>query len=455
MTHDHSQLLFEAGRAAANRGWSDALVVDIEALDDQGPIGPPLIIAALSEEVTTRAAKELSALAGAGRQVMLVTDRPLPDHVSAWLPEGALQVTAQDLQAVPRTPTDPARPVKDARTTLTNKLVKAVADRPGRGSAQSWLALNGGFHARMVLAADPKTDPALLSVFASMFLDAAEPADDEHPFLLSSLVVNSALSPEVLESLERECDSVNLHRLLANPSISSDRIRAAASSDDFLIREDAARNPAAPADVLLQLSNDSVDWVRAAVAANPSISVELLVQGYPSSFGLSGLKGGLICDSHSAVRAAVATNPSTPTWLLEALADQPAVREAVVANPSTPSSVIRRCCVGQLTAVAAANPNAPAVLLESLASQKNPKIQTAIAANPNTPAEVVRRLVDLDDAETNLAITSNPNAPQDVLTQVLKRAIQRDAWNQVVNLSLNPSTRDSDLAKIVRARGRL
>lgn len=83
MSQENNQLLFEAGRATANRGWHDAQVVDIKALGDQTPTGPPLVIVAEYDHVTNSAAKTLAALAWAGRHVLLVTDQPVrPPDVS-------------------------------------------------------------------------------------------------------------------------------------------------------------------------------------------------------------------------------------------------------------------------------------------------------------------------------------------------------------------------------------
>ncbi len=101
MTQDQNQLRFEAGRAAANRGWPNAQVVGIEALDDQTPAGPPLILAVVSDLVTTSAAKNLAAPAGAGRHVLLVTHQPLPDADAAWLPADTVLVIGQEPGSAP------------------------------------------------------------------------------------------------------------------------------------------------------------------------------------------------------------------------------------------------------------------------------------------------------------------------------------------------------------------
>lgn len=75
-----------------NRGWSDARVVGIEALHTESPAGPPLVIAAVSSELTTGHATDMSALSGAAanfdagdrppsprRRVRMVTPNQ-PDH---------------------------------------------------------------------------------------------------------------------------------------------------------------------------------------------------------------------------------------------------------------------------------------------------------------------------------------------------------------------------------------
>lgn len=84
------QMLFEAGRVAAHRGWSSPQVVDVSSVPDQGPSGAPLIILTSPEELTPESARAIAALLGAGRDAVIVSAGALAEAVAGWLPAGSI-----------------------------------------------------------------------------------------------------------------------------------------------------------------------------------------------------------------------------------------------------------------------------------------------------------------------------------------------------------------------------
>lgn len=89
---DASALAFHAGMVASRRGWVAPVVVSVEDLSEQSPEGEPLIVVVSADAFPVEAAKQVSALSGAGRQVLVVLDRKPEAEVSAWLPDGVCEV---------------------------------------------------------------------------------------------------------------------------------------------------------------------------------------------------------------------------------------------------------------------------------------------------------------------------------------------------------------------------
>lgn len=143
------------------------------------------------------------------------------------------------------------------------------------------------------LAADPKTPASAMSLLAML-------GDDS---LSASLARNPSANPELLE------------RLLRSGS---------------LVRRDAARHPALPADRLPALARAGDPWVRAGLAARDDLPLEvhrLLAQ-----------------DPVWWVRGVAAGNQHLPPELFSEMAtdDYADVLLALIANPSCPREVVRR-----------------------------------------------------------------------------------------------------------------
>ena len=128
-------------------------------------------------------------------------------------------------------------------------------------------------------------------------------------------------------------------------------------NSDCVVRSNAARNPATPADVLTELAKDNNCDVRCFVAENPSTSADVLTE--------------LAKDSYWCVRSYAAGNPNTPVDVLTELAkdNNCDVRCFVAENPSTSADVLTELAKDSYWCVrrnAVRNPNMPGYEAEEL-----------------------------------------------------------------------------------------
>lgn len=141
-----------------------------------------------------------------------------------------------------------------------------------------------------------------------------------------------------------------------------------------IVRRHVARNPNTPSETLEFLLNDQDYWVGWNLAQNPAVSAALLEKLVSRGLFLrevaahhntpSKLLIQLTSNANEMVRAAVACNPATPLSILLILAkdNQPQVRLGVARNTVTPQD-----------------------LLKDLASDPDEKVLRAVARNRNTP----------------------------------------------------------------------
>ena len=81
-----SGALFRAGMAASARGWLDPVLIGADALSEQGPSGAPIVLVTTSRELGIDQAREVAALVGSGRQVLVSLDGPPTPDAAQWLP---------------------------------------------------------------------------------------------------------------------------------------------------------------------------------------------------------------------------------------------------------------------------------------------------------------------------------------------------------------------------------
>jgi len=108
-----------------------------------------------------------------------------------------------------------------------------------------------------------------------------------------------------------------------------DMLTKLAYSTDMSARWAVAKNPHTPAEILMHLSNDSVNLVRALVATNPTTPKPILQK---------------LFNDEKIVRDGLSGNPSTPLKLLLILTDDTdaMVRMRVLENPSCTQALCER-----------------------------------------------------------------------------------------------------------------
>ena len=89
-----TRLLFAAGRIASERGMTAPRVVDFEALHEEGPTGEPVVVVGSAGSLTVEVARQVAAMVGAGRQVLVVIDTQPDPEVVQWMPPGVMATTA-------------------------------------------------------------------------------------------------------------------------------------------------------------------------------------------------------------------------------------------------------------------------------------------------------------------------------------------------------------------------
>ncbi|MCB0919248.1 MAG: hypothetical protein KDC39_11860 [Actinobacteria bacterium] len=81
------RLMFGAGAEARRRGLAEFDVVTIDEIDGLTPAGRPVLIVASAEELSSQVAWKVAAVLGAGRELLVVSDRAPEQTVLQWLPE--------------------------------------------------------------------------------------------------------------------------------------------------------------------------------------------------------------------------------------------------------------------------------------------------------------------------------------------------------------------------------
>lgn len=446
MTEDQNRLLFEAGRAAVNRGWSDAEVVSDESLDTQTPAGPPLIIALSSTEVTAGTAKDLSALAGAGRRVLLVTDQPLPDAVLAWLPTDSWIVA--DSHALTRR-NDVGEGSVDRREDLQAVLLESLLTGEESEGVQQYLAGDRNTPCQILarlatvdnqwaicnLAGNPSAPSVFLddhldttdsSVLLELARNAAIPLPrrqelmrrlarmvvaeeseeilggipdlprdvfelvDEAGYLSGEWIYNESIPANLLlKILTSGVPELYLERGFARRSFTPElAVRALASAEHDWVRKWAAMPCDAPADVLSTLAGDASQYVRMWVAENPGSTVETLIR--------------LLNDPDEGVRSTAAVNPTLPLHLAQA-------RTPDIAATPCGDDLAYSIDMGRVSAYA----------LTALASHPEPRIRSAVARCPVTPADTLAPLSADEDSAVRWGVARNRKAPARLRAEML------------------------------------
>jgi Leucine rich repeat variant len=174
-------------------------------------------------------------------------------------------------------------------------------------------------------------------------------------------------------------------------------LEQAANSEDWRVREAAARNPNLSGELLEKLAQDSDRDVRAAIAANTHLNAETLER--------------LLGDTSEEVRAVAVQHPHAPKNLLDDLERA----KTLDANLTVPELEKLAESSEWARRIAAQHPKMPAATLERLATHEDWYTRQAVARNESASANVLEVLAHDSDADVRSAVAVNRNVSATVL----------------------------------------
>jgi Leucine rich repeat variant len=174
-------------------------------------------------------------------------------------------------------------------------------------------------------------------------------------------------------------------------------LEKAAQSEDWRVREAAARNPNLSGELLEKLALDSDRDVRAAIAANTHLNAETLER--------------LLGDTSEEVRAVAVQHPHAPKNLLDDLERA----KTLDANLTVPELEKLAESSEWARRVAAQHPKMPAATLERFATHEDWCTRQAVARNESAPVNVLEVLAQDSDADVRGAVAANRNVSASVL----------------------------------------
>lgn len=298
---------------------------------------------------------------------------------------------------------------------------------------------------RAEVAANPNCPPELIENLA---------ADDD-----SRVLEGLALNPSIPEWLMDDCaESLGsvVECLCLNPSLPSRLFDTIARSGSYEARESLAERTDLPFDLLVQISKDSVDSVRARITWHKNSPASLRSEVKASLDGDSAeeafrdvatpttveglskeeremLAGSsealeepmqriLSADDNSSVRLRIAMRLDVSREILATLAtdSDTNVRVTAAKNPNTPYESLEKLAEDSMEAVRAAvarNKNAWEIK-EALKTDASAAVRAGVASNPLIDGATLRTLSEDSSAEVLVAVAGNPRTPVDVLARL-------------------------------------
>lgn len=273
---------------------------------------------ASAELVTTEAARALSALAGAGRRVLLITNAPPEEAVTAWIPGDSLCIAGQAInqspEPAPRTTADDGQRAALLARILsglagdthrdTRRMVAANPDTPTQTLTS--LAADPDRYVRWKVAGNPNTPVEVLRTLLRNNMSALAVAGNPNcPVELAQTLVRQVAEDSIRRiriDEDEEDDEAweTLRDILALPNCPVDILRSVSTDDRFVrhFGRDAWRNPNAPVDVLLETVRRMEPEYRDDVMNSPHAPPEVLRI--------------IAADDQEGVRCVAAANPNTP-----------------------------------------------------------------------------------------------------------------------------------------------
>jgi hypothetical protein len=251
-------------------------------------------------------------------------------------------------------------------------------------------------------------------------------------------------------------------------SLPADLLAKLSDSPQKNIRSQIARHPDTPDSVLEKLALDAEESVRRGVAANPSASLELLIEMAKREKSMRyGECGDIVHKSIIArkdatpealklalsqkaytIRCLAAEHPNISVkeleWLIFNETDR-LVFDKAINHPKMTADVFRRSIAhtnSWVRALLAKQPNCPTEVLDELflvelfSNENSINVYLSIAVNPNTSVATLERLVNSTNSEIRIAVASSPTTPLAFLEQLAEDRLARVRYK----IAQNPNT---------------
>lgn len=212
-----------------------------------------------------------------------------------------------------------------------------------------------------------------------------------------------------------------------------------AKDEAAYVRATVAQNQTIPVEILYLLSTDEFSGVRYYVAKNSKTPTELLSL--------------LAKDKEFDVRQQVAGNSNTSIETLSLLAkDEDSVRMAVARNPKTPDELLYLLAKDRSTYVRkylATNPSIPLGILTLLADDKSSDVLEFVADNFRTPPDILSLLATDEYYFVRKNVANNPNTPIETVSLLTKDESESVRSSALYSLKLR-SNNSSIQARAIR-----
>ncbi|MCB0919259.1 MAG: hypothetical protein KDC39_11915 [Actinobacteria bacterium] len=230
MTEITTELVFLAGYAAHERGLAKPLQPATAAdIADLTPIGPPLVVAARTQDLDAETVRMLAAVHGAGRSLLVVCDSAPAADLTAWLPETCWVVADSDASSVvPEPEPESSAPATPESGQAEDRLAAAM-DRSTPASVLASLAEDPDASVRALVALNPSTPERTLTELATdpqigQAVMHNENASDQarvmatlggyEPSLLQEHIADELMQPGLWEWTTTRCSETVLGALL-------------------------------------------------------------------------------------------------------------------------------------------------------------------------------------------------------------------------------------------------
>ncbi|MEM9927128.1 MAG: hypothetical protein AAF915_25855, partial [Cyanobacteria bacterium P01_D01_bin.50] len=196
------------------------------------------------------------------------------------------------------------------------------------------------------------------------------------------LLEDPNINTKLLEKIATVYTSLRVRAAIAqNPNVPIELLKNLIKDDEYEIYLAAAKNPNTPIEILQQLAQHNSSDIRIAVVQNPNTTLELL--------------GILAKDNDTSIRAAVSINPK-----LSQNSDVPETSQNLIEDDNC-----------EINLQAAKNPNTPIDVLQQQDKHNSSDIRIAVAQNPNTTIESMEILAKDNDPSIRAAVLINPKLP--------------------------------------------